>query len=213
MLRVFLLASVVLWAERPQVGFRVGWPVLSPYSATVYHAPTCIGLTPCGQSESAGRRVSIGLALRIPVTGALALRVMPAWQRVSFDLTFLDPFSSYAQPTTANRWELPVVAEWSRWEHVRPGVGAVLSVVSAERTISRLDVAPGFGTPTGYTNLFRINSLSERAVGGAVADIEFPFRTRAGTIAPDIRYTRWFAKHFGHRGRLNTLGIGLSLRY
>ena len=149
----------------------------------------------------------------MPFGERIGLRLMPAWQRVKFDYSSFYPGISYAQATTANRWELPVVADWNLGNHVRPGLGGVVSVVSAERTLSRGDVAPGFGTPDGYTNLFRVDTLSRRTVAGLVADVEFPFRGHFGTIAPDVRYTRWLSKHFGNSGRLDTLSLGLSLRF
>jgi hypothetical protein len=216
--RVVFSAAVVtaaLQAQRPEIGVRVGWPVISPYTVHDFEDSNraCQGQPHCGESESAGRTATLGLSVRMSLGGRIALRAMPSWQRIKFDYTALDRSSSYAQTTTADRWELPVITEWNIAGHVRPGLGAVVSMVSGEQSFSRLDVAPGFGTAEGYTNLFRVEALSRRTVAGFIADIEFPFRSRFATIAPDLRYTRWLSKHYGYRGRLDTLNIGLSLRF
>jgi hypothetical protein len=207
-----IFVAAALEARRLEIGVRAGWPISSPYTVNDFDR-ACDGQSDCGQSESAGRAATLGLSVRMPLGKRIALRVMPAWQRIKFDYTAIDPSTSYAQTTTANRWEFPMVAEWSIGDHDRPGLGAVVSIVSGETSISRLDVAPGFGTTEGYTNLFRIEALSRRTVGGFIADIEFPFRWRFGTLAPDLRYTRWLSKHYGYRGRLDSLNIGLSIRF
>ncbi|MBI2688391.1 MAG: hypothetical protein HYX27_18970 [Acidobacteria bacterium] len=200
------------WAERPEFGAHASWPAVTPYRVRQYSPIDCGG-TACTQLESAGRRAILGLSLRIPVAPRFALRITPAWQRISFDYTSNDRGSSYALYLTANRWELPVVAEWRLAKHVRPGIGGVASVVTPSRLTSKLVVNPGFGTPGGYTNVFRVDGSERLAVAGLVADVEFPFRVPALTIAPNLRYTRWVSKHFGERGRLDNLTVGLSLRF
>jgi len=76
-----------------------------------------------------------------------------------------------------------------------------------------LVVAPGFGSADGYTNRFPISQLSRSVVVGFIGDVAFPFRLPFGTIAPDLRYTRWASKHFGYQGRLNDVTAGLSIRF
>lgn len=212
-LGAFVSGAAVFGAERPEAGVRVEWPVVSPYHVRGYEPADCGGLPPCSQSESAGRRATFGLSVRVPLGSRLALRVMPGWQRVSFDYSTFDRSSTYSRATTANRWEVPIVAEWRVAKHVRPGLGGVVSVVSGASTLSRNVVAPRFGIADGYTNLVRLNSLGRKTIGGVVADVEFPFHSGIVTIAPNVQYTRWFLKHFGERGRLDGLTFGISLRF
>ena len=167
----------------------------------------------CAQGESAGRRATFAFSARFPLRPGLALRLTPGWQRISLDYSSFSSSVTLSQWITAHRWELPVAAEWRLAQHVRPALGGVLSVVTGERSQAFRVTAPGFGSRDGYTDLFDLPTTGIRTVAGAMADVEFPFRHGPLIIAPAVRYTRWFSKHFGRRGQLGGLSIGLSLRY
>lgn len=199
------LTAALLYPQRFELGLRAGVPILRPY----------LRLSPGfdGVEEGAARYPTVGISARVGLPAGVAIRLMPAWQHVRFDYNTADRFGTVSQATTANRWEVPVVLEWRLHEHIRPGLGGTVSMVSNEKSWTTVVSNPGFGSPDGYTNRFRTPQLSRTRAVGFIGDVSFPYRTRFGTAAPDVRYTRWASKHFGYRGRLNEFTAGLSFRW
>lgn len=197
---LFLVMALPALPQRFEFGLRAEWPLTSPFLKR--------------ESFFAPRHPALGLSLRAPLTRSFALRVSPTWQRLSLDGRFPSlPTSDSRLTQTANRWQLPLLAEYSRWQHVRPALGPTLSTLTQANGESTLFVAPGFGTPSGYINRFSYNQLGSRTVPGLTAEVEFPWATPIGTLAPNLRYTRWLAKHYGYFSPLNEATVGLSLRW
>lgn len=208
--RIFplLLFQTVVFAHRPEIGFRAGFPVTN---SILYTPIACSALNspPCSY-EAAGRYFLFGLSVFLPITNRLGLRTDPAYQRLSFSNDNPTPGNSdYQETTTANRWILPLLGTWNISKHLRPGVGAAVSFRTDARLTSKLSVfAPG-----AYTNLSERDPGGRSTIVGVVAAIEAPYRVRSVTLAPEIRYTRWTGKHFGRHWPLDEVSAGVAIRF
>ncbi|MFN3326524.1 MAG: hypothetical protein ACK5AZ_23760 [Bryobacteraceae bacterium] len=162
------------------------------------------------------RRPMLGISALVTITGRLALRTSPHYQRIGHDGYSITPagtspnlFGTSTVVTLANRWKLPVSAAWRFAKHLNAGIGGTWSSVTGESTVYR-SVAP---PPHSYTNVFPGTTLSRKNILGATADMEFPFATRIGVVAPSLQYTRWAGRHFGYYWPLNRVVAGVTLRF
>jgi len=177
----------------------------------------------CGSFESAGRRPLLGLSVFIPLTGRLALRVSPLYQRISMGTENVTPFAPPGGVgidtfvTAANRWELPLSVRWRFTNHINVGLGGTVSTLTGDGTQeTSITPAPalGGGYGTSYTTtVYHYDILSHRTIGGATAGVEFPFHTRVGMVAPDVEYTRWASRHYSIQWPANRVKVGIALRF
>lgn len=227
-LSIFIAAVCAAAAQRPEIGVFVGYPANAPFE--VQNLPyfnnsfSCGSDHPgqlCGEFGSAGRRPMLGLSVLIPVTGRIALRVSPLYERVSLGMESVEPwalpgvFSFDAFESTANRWELPLSARWRFAKHFNAGIGATVSTETGAETRDTAVYPEGLGTPGGgyRTIVFDEPPLSRRTILGGTAGVEFPFHARIGIVAPEIEYTRWASRHYGVEWPLNRVTLGVALRF
>jgi hypothetical protein len=227
---IFAICAAGRAAERPEIGVRLAFPTTAtvtvedlPYANNQFACGPDHPGQICGTFESAARRPMFGLSILFPVTDVIAVRVSPLYQRFRADTQWNIPYApgggvrfgetfvgTDRMVTTAHRWELPVSAVWKVTRHIHAGIGATVSTMAKERTVFTIVEPPNVG---GSTYRYGVQRLSRRSIGGVTADIEFPFGTRFGTIAPDVQFTRWLSRHYGERWPLNRLTLGLAVRF
>ena len=228
---VFAICAAGGAAERPEIGVRLAFPTTPtfkvedrPYANDQFACGPDHPGQICGSFESAARRPMFGLSILFSLGDQIALRISPLYQRFSADTEWKIPYASAGvggphahtfvginrMVTTARRWELPVSAVWKVTRHIHAGIGGTVSIMANERTIMTI-LEPT--SASGFGDRIELQRLSRRSIGGVTADVEFPFRTRFGTIAPDVQYTRWLSRHYGERWPLDRIAVGLAIRY
>jgi hypothetical protein len=111
--------------------------------------------------------------------------------------------------TTANRWQLPALVEAGLFRHFRFGVGPVVSLLSGvERTkvVDPPSAASIYAATYGFP-------VSREAAAGAAAALEFPFRLGNTTLAPELRYKRWFDANYRANWLMDELTAGVAIRF
>jgi hypothetical protein len=227
-LLVFAFTGYRASAQRPEVGIFVGYPITPtfivqdmPYFNNSYSCGPGYAGQMCGLFESAGRRPLLGISVFVPLTGRIALRASPAYQRISMSSEMVTPLASPAGfetdsfVTTADRWELPLSVRWRFTSHVNAGLGGTVSTVTGggtQQTIMLPAGALGYGSGS-TTYIYRENFLNNRTIGGATAGVEFLFHTRIGIIAPEVEYIRWASRHYSRVWPLDQLTVGIALRF
>jgi hypothetical protein len=111
--------------------------------------------------------------------------------------------------TTANRWRLPILLEKQVSGHIRLGLGPEVSTITGSRTLFELR-NPFTGDRTSTADYFR--PVSRHTVLGIGAAAEFPFRLSKIVIAPEARYTRRTAKHYGSNWAMDEVTAGIAIR-
>ena len=76
--------------------------------------------------------------------------------------------------------------------HFRFGIGPVVSLLTGMEGMAKC-IDPFFGTST-YVARYSF-PVPRQAIAGTAAALEFPFRFGNETLAPELRYERWFDKH------------------
>jgi len=193
---------------------RIDAPLLGPLTTYPYPQSCSHGL--CGYYESAPFHPAIGLSASIPIAGRLRLRFDPVYQRVGISANFNPQLNSppgevvSKTSTTANRWQLPALVEAGLPRHLRLAVGPVVSLLTDAEGIDKF-VNPFLGTTTYYVDNYYF-PVSRRAIAGAAAALEFPFRLKNLTLAPEVRYKRWFDKHYGANSTMDEFTVGIAIR-
>jgi hypothetical protein len=208
---LLLPASLVSAAEW---GVTAGVPLHGPVISTDFPS-FC-----CAVPESWTRHPFLGLTASLPLASRFHIRLDATWQRwgisnTASGLVYLTVppgpvgLAVTKQATAANRWRLPVRLQWDPQRHIRLGLGPELSLITASHSLYELQ-NPLTGSQSFPVDYFR--SLDRQAVFGVGATAEFPFQLDLLTIAPDLHYTRWTAKHYNANFPLDELAAGITLR-
>jgi hypothetical protein len=212
---LFLFTPIIFSQPRLEVGVRIDAPLLGPL--TTYPYPQSCLHSLCGFYESAPFHPAIGLSASIPIAGRLRLRFDPVYQRVGISANIIPQLNSPPREavsktsTTANRWQFPALVEAGLPRHLRFGVGPVVSLLTAVEGIDKF-VNPFLGTTTYYVDNYYC-PVSRQAIAGAAAALEFPFRFGNVTFAPELRYKRWFDKHYGGNWMMDEFTGGVAIRF
>ena len=113
------------------------------------------------------------------------------------------------QATAANRWRLPALLQWDPIRHIRLGLGPELSLITGSHSLTEIR-NPFTGSQSFPFDYLR--TLDHQAVFGVGAAAEFPFQLGPVTVAPDLHYARWTAKHYNSNFPLDELAAGIALR-
>jgi hypothetical protein len=203
------LASAAEW------GITAGVPLHGPVISTNFPSFCCVAV-----AESWTRHPALGVTASLPLASRLRIRLDATWQRWGISDTAsglvyqtLPPGPSglaiAKQATAANRWRLPALLQWEPRRHIRLGLGPELSHVTGSD--SRAEIRNPFtGSQSFRVDYFR--SLDRQAVFGVGVAAEFPFHVGPLTVAPDLHYARWTAKHYNTNFPLDELTVGIALR-
>jgi len=52
-----------------------------------------------------------------------------------------------------------------------------------------------------------------QVIAGAAAAFEFPFRFKNLALAPELRYKRWFDKHYSGIWTMDEITAGIAIRF
>lgn len=199
---------------------RADAPVAGPL-ATISYPQLCANGAQCGYYESTPYHAAFGLSASIPLARRLSLHFEPAYQRIGitattyafeYQTTVDSPLGEVVGQisSTANRWLFPVILEARILPHLQVGVGAAVSVLTSDQTTGKV-VDPFYGTRFYDANYFR--PVTRQVIVGIPAVLEFPFRVGRVTLAPDLRYIRWFARHYGGSWAMDEFSAGLAVRF
>ena len=202
------------------MGVRVDAPVVglwAPYS----EPRICASGPRCGYYQSAPFHPAMGFSALVPITRRLDLRFDPIYQRIGisavsygwvYQSTVNSPLGEVVGKTSssANRWQIPALVEAGLLSHLRFGVGAVVSLLTNTEGMAKV-VNPFLGTSI-YVDRYSF-PVSRQAIAGAVAALEFPFRIGNVIFAPELRYKRWFAKHYGGNWMMDEFTSGVAIRF
>jgi hypothetical protein len=205
-----------------EIGLRLTTPLAGPLTTARYPqgcTPYQLQPTYC-DSASIGRHVAVGPTISAPLAAHFRLRVDAAYERLGIDnlntvpvsITAAGPFYMVVgkTATTANRWQVRALAERGLAAHIRLAAGPASSTLTTDRTITQLR-NPLSGDTTFNNQYFRPES--RRTVFGAAVSAEFPFAIGKLVLAPEVRYTRWFAKHYGGASALDEVVTGIAIRF
>jgi hypothetical protein len=202
---LFLFTPIVFSQPRLEMGVRIDVPLEG--SLTTYSYPTlCATGAQCGYYQSAPLHPALGLSASIPIAPRLRVRFDPVYQRVGISATYYYDENQYGansplgeavgkMSSTANRWQFPALVEAEPLRHFRFGMGPAVSLLTGTEGMAKL-VDPFSGTSTSVDNYSF--PVSRQAIAGAAAALEFPFHFGNVTVAPELRYERWFDKHYGN---------------
>ena len=220
LLVLFVFTPIVFSQPRLEVGVRIDAPLVGPL--TTYSYPQlCANGAQCGYYQSAPLHPAIGLSASTPIARRLRLRFDPVYQRVGISAaSYIFEYQSTVNSqlgevvgkisSTANRWQFPAIIEVGLLRHLRFGVGPAVSLLTGtEATAKRVD--PFLGTST-YVDPYSF-PVSRQAIAGAAAALEFPFRFGDVTLAPELRYKRWFDKHYGGNWMMDEFTGGVAVRF
>ena len=221
----FLLPPIGFSQPQLEIGVRIDVPLVGPWtSSTAYANPQpCAGSLQCGYYGGPSFHPAIGISASIQIARRLRLRFDPIYQRIGVSnssYVFEYQNASVNSPVgervtkssvTANRWQFPAMVEASFLRHLRFGLGPDVSLLTSMESISKT-VDPFLGTFTSVGPF--IPYFSNQVTTGATAAMEFPFRFGNVTLAPELRYKRWFNKHLSNRmWMMDEFTGGVAIRF
>ncbi len=207
------------------MGVRIDAPLVGPWtSSTAYADPQpCAGGLQCGYYGGPSFHPAMGISASIPIARRLRLRFDPIYQRIGISnssYTFDYQSAAVNSPIgevvskasiTANRWQVTGLIEAGFLWHLRFGIGPAVSLLTGTEPIAKR-VDPFLGTSTYVEPAFLY--FSNQVTVGAAAAMEFPFRFGNVTLAPELRYKRWFDKHFSnHMWMMDEFTVGVAIRF
>jgi hypothetical protein len=213
--RLALLLCAASLASAAEWGVTAVLPLYGPVVSTNFPSFCCVAVP-----ESWTRHPALGVTASFPLALRVRIRVDATWQRWGISNTASDVVYQTAPPgptvlvvakqaTAANRWRMPALLQWEPRRHIRLGVGPELSLITGSHSLDTIR-NPATGSQSFPVDYFR--SLDRQAVFGVGAAIEFPFHIGPLTVAPDLQYDRWTAKHYNTNFPLNELTVGIALR-
>ncbi len=199
---------------------RIAAPLVGPLTTYSYPA-LCANGAPCSYYQSAPLHPALGLSASMPIARRLRLRFDPTYQRIGisassygfvYESTANSPLSEVVSKTssTANRWQFPVLVEAPLLRHLRFGIGPAVSLLTDAEGSTKV-INPFSGTAT-YVDRYSF-PVSRQAIAGAAAALEFPFRFRNVTLAPELRYKRWFSRHYASYWTMDEFTVGAAIRF
>ena len=203
------------------MGVRIDAPLVGPLTTNSY-PELCANGAQCGYYQSAPFHPAMGLSASIPIAPRLRLRSDPVYQRVGisatsyafeYQSTVNSPLGEVVAKTssTANRWQFPALIEARLLRHLHFGIGPAVSLLTAIGATTKVKIIDPF--PGAYPYVYTyISPVSRQAIAGAAAALEFPFRFRNVTLAPELRYKRWFDKHYGGNWTMDEFTVGIAIR-
>jgi len=198
------------------MGVRIDAPLVGPLTTGSYPV-LCANGAQCGYYQSAPFHPAMGLSASIPIAPRLRLRFDPVYQRVgigavSYGIEYRVTVGEVVVKTssTANRWQFPALVEAELLRHFRFGIGPAVSLLTGTEGMAKV-IDPFFGTST-YVDRSSF-PVARQAIAGAVAALEVPFRLGNVTLAPELRYKRWFDKHYGGNWMMDEFTGGVAIRF
>ena len=165
----------------------------------------------------------MGISASIPIARRLRLRFDPIYQRIGISnssYTFDYQSAAVNSPIgevvskasiTANRWQVTGLIEAGFLRHLRFGIGPAVSLLTGHGTDSQACRSILRNFHIRGTSFLR---FSNQVTVGAAAAMEFPFRFGNVTLAPELRYKRWFDKHFSnHMWMMDEFTVGVAIRF
>lgn len=213
---LILSAPIVFSQSQLEVGARIDAPLVGPL--TTYSNP----FSDPALYESAPLHPAIGLSVSVPIAPRLRLRFDPTYQRIGlsdsgyeflYETTANSPLFEEVGKTsaTANRWQFPALVEARLLRHLYFGVGPAVSLLTATGATTNVRL---IGAPPGASIFVSTSAppVSRQAIAGAAAALEFPFRFGNVTLAPELRYKRWFDQHYGGNSTMDEFTVGIAIR-
>jgi hypothetical protein len=197
------------------MGVRIDAPLEGPTTTVSYP-----GLS--GYYQSASYHPAMGLSASIPIARRLRLRFDPVYQRVGISASIYGFEYQYGvnsplvevvgkTSSTANRWQFSALVEAEAFRHFRFGIGPAMSELTGTEGMGKI-INPFSGTSAIYVDNSYF-SVPLQAIAGAAAALEFPFRFGHVTLAPELRYKRWFDKHYGSNSTMDEFTGGVAIRF
>ena len=203
--RLITLVCLIAPAATAQIhlhfGVEAGIPLADTLLSTSNNSISATSSS-LDQYNSKTKRLLVGPAFRVDLQSGLGIEIDALDQRVNYDHTIVSsvsagfPFSQSVEQTTANRWQFPLLVQYT-WtlskSKTRPFVEGGPSI--SRMTNSRSTVR----TTTNLTSSLTSSSTSSvTGQGGtwagivAGAGVDFPlFR---GHLRPEFRYSHWFSQ-------------------
>jgi hypothetical protein len=188
-----VLICVVAGAATGQVSFHAGLEAGVPVTDTlVSSSESSTSQSPVyslfNRFNSETKRLLIGPTFRVETQSGIGFEVDALYQRVDSDFSALllqplAPAEQTCQQTTANRWQFPVLVQYSRkLQSVRWFAGAGPSLSHIGQTRPQITGSSLFGSPP-----------SSATWGGITAGGGVDVRVSHLHLRPEFRYSHWFA--------------------
>jgi hypothetical protein len=200
--RYFLLICVISTAANAQIavhfGAEAGVPITDTLSSTS-SASLLPGISYFDRYHSETKRLLIGPTFRLEFQHGLGIEFDALYQRVDYDHTTSNSeptvqyFSQSFEQATANRWQFPLLVQYSKdlsKIKVFGEVGPSISKIANARGTVESTTLSGTSVPT-------LSTSSTTGQGGVLAGItagagiDLPFFHLH--LRPEFRYSHWFS--------------------
>ena len=183
LLAVILLAAVCASAQPVGAGLKVG----VPFTDFVDKASSgTLG------DLSHPKRYIFGVTGEVRLPFGFAIEVDALYRRMSYNATVAVGGNTVILDTAANTWEFPLLAKYRFGKHIaRPFVDAGVAWNSLHGLTQSVRSAVSGGTITPITS-----NPAETTTKGFVMGFGLDVKALLIHIQPEVRYTRWGAKHF-----------------
>lgn len=200
--RFILFICAIATVANAQIQFHFGVEAGVPLTDTLVsttlasasRTPDNNGSFSFDRYNSETKRLLIGPTLRVDLQGGLGIEFDALYQRVNYDHTVLNSalggsfFSRSFEQTTANRWQFPLLIQYSRnlsKAKVYAEVGPSISRIANSRSAISSTSSNGSSTSTGTGQGGTLAGIT----AGAGVDLPF-FRLH---LRPEFRYSHWFS--------------------
>ena len=140
------------------------------------------------------RRYIVGPTFELRLPFSLAIEVDALYRRFNYNQFINGAAGTTSVSTSGNAWEFPILAKYRfKAPIARPYIAGGI----AWDTLSGLkqDVRTAIAS-TGVISSSSPNELNEKTTTGFVMGVGLDVKVLLIHVSPEIRYTRWGAKHF-----------------
>jgi len=138
------------------------------------------------------KRYIFGLSGELRLPFGLGVEVDALYRRMGYDAVVTTSGNTVFLNTTANTWEFPLLAKYRFGKHIaRPFVDAGVAWNTLHGLTQSVRSAVSGGTITPI-----VSNPTESTTTGFVMGVGLEIKALLIHVTPEIRYTRWGAKHF-----------------
>ncbi len=183
-------------AQKLRIGVEGGIPLTDAFSTGSIYIAMVYPPISAPSYHTATRRYTVGATAEVELPCHLAVKGDVLYRRLGYDFFSVAGFTTTWAPTTANSWEIPLLAKYrfGKLGPVQPYVegGFAFRTIQGARQRS-VTVGPAAGSSMTTSHPAE---LSNRFTQGIAAGGGIEIRHRPVVFFGEVRYTHWTADAF-----------------
>jgi hypothetical protein len=196
---LLIFARIATGQIHPHFGIEAGVPLTDTLSSTSSSSTSAINSS-FDRYNSETKRLLIGPAFRVDFQSGIGIEFDALYQRINYDHATLSAqpptfFNQSFEQTTANRWQFPLLVQYTRTVSKSKGpvfveAGPAISRIANSRSVISSTARSGSSTSSSTSSTTGQGGTWAGVVAGGGVDVPL----RHVHLRPEFRYSHWFSQ-------------------